>query len=363
MDILEESIKHDKEVAAAAAPAGPEQPKFSDILNKPEDQTRFTKMLEQGDLLRAEGLDPGVIIDLLAQPETVAPGDIAKLARAQEIYGEQVAHAKEIAETVTEGNIDDLATSSPELQNAIKVRGAKQMTAFIQKQLSELAISDPVRFEEMRTDQNALAAWQATESARLKGEFEKICKQRHIEPDTSTIVRILNDPNPHTRTQELRAEINSQLGFWRGLFTSEKTFKEFQALGGDIQTAKTEIQRRTEGVGNLMGLMLEENLEVRRALMLEIVGKNPERAPQMPLKDLYTILTTEIQMDADWQNHKMTIRNWGRMSEYDKDLERAHFEEEYQETMRQRVAAKGTGMWAAFALFLFGGALKTKRFK
>ena len=351
-------MKLDKDAAAAAAP---DKAKTPNVLNEP----RFAKMLEQGDLLRAEGLDPDDLVDLLGQPETAKSGDVEKLVRAQEIYHEQITHAKEMAGTITETNIEDMAATSPELQAAIKARGDKEIAGFVQKQLLEIAISDPVRFEAMRTDQRALESYKTAESGKLKAEFERINKESGLQLDMSNVARILNNPDPAVRTQELLNEIRAGLGFWKSLVSNQwRIAGELTTLGTNIEKSKAEIKNKTEGIGKLMGLMLDENADVRAALMMEIVGKSAEKLPQeMPLKDLYTILPTESQMDAAWETRKNTIPDWGRLNEYQKDVERANFEEEYSDKIKQQVAEKGEGLWARFALFLFGGSLKAKSFK
>lgn len=208
MDILEESIKHDKETAAAVTPPYPRQPEV-DIIKKPEHEERFAKMLEQGDLLRAGGLDPQELSAILTQPDLAEAGDFSKLAQAQDIYLQQLDRSRSIIETVTNDTVQEFAASSPELQDAIKLRGPEKIAEFVQKQLSEIAMSDPARFDAIRTDSDALKTYTEAQSIHLKDEFERICKERHIEVDQSKIVRVLNNPNPYLRTQELRAEINN----------------------------------------------------------------------------------------------------------------------------------------------------------
>lgn len=332
--VLEQMRRHKKEAMAATPGAAPEQaPQLTlkEIFADKEHKRRFEKMLEvEQNEKRADFADIGSALADLSRAE---PGDLRRFEGVRSLYAEKMDRARMLGTAVTPDSLTEMSTSSPHLADALNMIGKEEMVRLLQRQFQEIAVSDPTRFNAITSAFASLSTYRTGEYKKRNDEAVALAERYNIDGDT--YARILSNPNSSVRQRELREEVKKTYGGFKTAMNfvllgslSRSSTKKLERQRVPLQDSLHQLDAHIASVGSVLGLMVDENKEVRSALLREVLGEKEVQETNMSFEDmrgaLKNLLSDEDESllptpDKRTSENSKIMREWG---EFKKNLTR-----------------------------------------
>lgn len=285
-----------EEVAAKAAEK-PKEPTLSENLKDGIRSVLFGKMLS------AEGK---VGADLAKRMLNPKEGDLQEFEQRNAKFNSMMQSLNEMRESITPESIVEFGKSMPFLREQLELMTPEQIVKVFREQLPNIAVQDSARFDTIKSAFKTLKDYREDKTNRYnKLDKEVATKCANLGLDVNKFVDIMRNPNADERIKLLRAEIRSSFDI-TGWFASRRARK--LDAGGDLKTriesVQAELQTKMDGIGSALGLSVEENKDVRKAFMQEVIGIKDPKKPEKTFREMGASLRTKEDLVDAWKEQK-----------------------------------------------------------
>jgi len=360
--ILEQSLQHEKDARDTSADTPEAKPTTKDVFRDPKNESRFAKMLTH------EGPEGQELARIMAAPKEAKPGDLQRIETMRAQFAERINGANTIAQEISIDTIDNFIGAHPDLQNVINAVGKQGAVDMIHKWLPEIAADDPARFAEIQSNFQAIVAYR--EKNPVIKQFKKLCEENNVQLDVDEFARVMQNPDKSERAHELRSLVRSEMGVFRktisaisrittvGMWSPVKaTAADFEGMKKKIEKGKAELSQRKQELGKTLGMMFDENDDVREALFLEMQGMKAEPKPILGLKEARSRISSEADALSAWDKEKKSA---AYQALPDNAAKQKHLDDWQQKNVdHAKGEDKGGGIWGAIASALIDSLFNT----
>jgi hypothetical protein len=281
----------------------------------------------------------------------LSPEEVSELSAERQNFLETMASVKAMRERLSSKNIEEIISSSPELQKIADSVGPQGVREAALRDLERLAIQDPDSFWRIS---GAIEDIELTETS-IKEEDKKvseICRKYKIgESEYLKAVRDKDNPNA---VYDL---VESRMGRFKKLFSKKETIDaEIDGVAdrtADIKMLSAEYDGRISGIAEALRATIIGNKNVWDALVADLQGQSAERPEkEISFSEFMNTPMDRENIQSEWDTYKSAHEHDQGFSEEDAKVD---FANEY---LDKNVTKKRKGFWSIVGKTLWESFIK-----
>jgi len=323
----------------------PKGPALDEILAHPEDNTLFSKYLENGD-------DGDQILAGKLLAGELGADDFHALSEKRKGFLQVKEKAKNMRERL-EKNMDGMINASPQLREIVQVAGMEAVRKAMIKRMDEIAITDPEGFADLEGRFNGLTAAEEV-VGRGNERIAALCKEHGFTETEYTKALMAREAGDPYALEDL---IKSKMGTFQKAFTS---YEELTQTEGDIDTRqdiKARLSQVNWNLNNIGGALSTKMFEDPATKEILIANLKKEKGPDKDVSfaEMNGLLkrpgNPKAIRDA-WENYQ---NEHSGDDGYTIEEARERFGNQYAE---RSVSKKRRGFWATIFRAMLAGSVR-----
>lgn len=315
------------------------------ILSDKKLSTLFGKMLER------EGAHD--LATNIMDGTPLKDGDLGLLEGHREAFQEIMDKVDEVNESLTPENIENMAANSRSFEKIINLVSPEKGSTLLKAEMADLAISKPAEFEMILLQVKMIAEYKENDMKDLEKEIKEYCETNDVKSVEVEKALALEDEDK--RREAVQKLVKASYGdFSKAVnFMSAGTLTRMMTGNllkrkDQIDNAYSELDRLTGNVGKALSVSISGSQELKDAVSRSFLQEAPEK-PQSDFKEVREskgLMPKVGDTEAAWKTAKAKIRNWGTLSDAEKDAKVNEFIDSHVEESSRKIKGGG-GFWAS----------------